>query len=327
MRLELIRAQRVLAVALAPVELRPPAQSTWDAASAAATLAAQFSLAIAVVAGLVLCAFAALLVHAALSGPKPVRRRNWLVAGLAVPAIMIVALTACSFAIGLAQPPPASPALTIEVNARQWWWEVRYKGMVEGKAVALANELHVPVGRPVLLRLSSGDVIHRFWVPPLGAKAPMVPGRVHHLQVVADRTGVFRGQCAELCGIQHAQMALHVVAEEEAAFKVWLAWQSAPAIPPADELLRAGRDAFLRAGCGGCHTVRGTEAQGEIGPDLTHVGSRRTLAAGTLVNVPGAIETWIAHSQRIKPGSLMPSASQLPAHQLGALAAYLESLQ
>ena len=105
------------------------------------------------------------------------------------------------------------------------------------------------------------------------------------------------------------------------------AWQSAPAIPPADELLRAGRDAFLRAGCGGCHTVRGTEAQGEIGPDLTHVGSRRTLAAGTLVNVPGAIETWIAHSQRIKPGSLMPSASQLPAHQLGALAAYLESLQ
>jgi cytochrome c oxidase subunit II len=299
----------------------------WDAAGTAAALTTQFSLAIAVVGGLALCAFGALLIHAALSRPRPVHLRRWLVAGLTAPVLVLIALTACSLAIGFAQPDPPSRALTIDVNARQWWWEVRYQGMVEGKAVALANELHLPVGQPVVLRLTSGDVIHSLWVPALGGKAPMVPGQIHELRVQADRTGVFRGQCAELCGMQHALMALHVVAEEEAAFKVWLAWQSAPAIPPADELLRAGRDAFLRAGCSGCHTVRGTEAQGEIGPDLTHVASRRTLAAGTLVNRPGAIETWIAHSQRIKPGSLMPSASQLPAYQLDALAAYLESLQ
>jgi cytochrome c oxidase subunit 2 len=298
----------------------------WDPASAAGALTVQFSLAIAAGLALIVLAIIVVAAHAALSGPRRVRPRSWLVIGLTVPLAVITALTACAFAIGLVQPAASPPVLDIQVNARQWWWEVRYLGP-DGKSVQLANELHIPVGRAVQLRLTAGDVIHSFWVPALSGKVPMVPGRENRLGLLAERTGVFRGQCAELCGVQHALMALHVVAEEEAAFNVWLAWQSAPAIPPADAQLRAGRDAFMRAGCGGCHTVRGTEAQGEIGPDLTHVSSRRTLAAGTLTNQRGMLGTWIAHSQRIKPGNLMPSANQLPPDELRALAAYLESLQ
>lgn len=301
----------------------------WEALARASALSDPFTRACLAGLGVVVAGVTALAAHAVLTGPRAVQSRWWLIGGgMLLPCAILATLLGHAFATRAAQYPPlpAHGVVQIEVTGRQWWWDVRYVGP-DGRPVALANELRVPVGRPVVLRLGASDVIHRFWVPGLAGPAQMVPGRVTHVRMQSARAGVFRGQCAQYCGVQHALMALHVVAEEEAAFGAWLARQAAPATPPDEPLLREGRDLFLRAGCGGCHTVRGTEARGEIGPDLTHVGSRRTLAAGTLRNHPGALAAWIAHSQRIKPGSLMPSASQLHPRELGAVAAYLESLE
>jgi cytochrome c oxidase subunit 2 len=312
----------------ASLDLGPPAQ--WaDFAGPVAGAITELAHGVVLAGAVLLAALTVLMLHAVLSGPRPVRQRRWLLGGgVILPAAAVGALLLYAFVVGAARPvmPPLEP-VQIEVIGRQWWWEVRYTGADGETRIALANEVHVPVGRPVALQLSSADVLHGFWVPALTGKVGMVPGRRRHLSFMADRAGVFRGQCADYCGTQHARMGLQVIAQEEDAFRAWLARQAAPAIPPVDPFLREGRDVFMHAGCSGCHTVRGTEAQGEIGPDLTHVGSRRTLAAGTLANDSSRLAEWIAHSQQIKPGNLMPSMTQLRQRELRALAAYLASLQ
>ena len=190
-----------------------------------------------------------------------------------------------------------------------------------------ANEIHLPVGTAVELALTSPDVIHSFWVPSLAGKVDMVPGRVNRLALRADRAGVYRGQCAEYCGTQHAQMALLVVVETPQAFAAWLRAEAGAARAPDTPERTRGLDAFHLHGCGGCHTIRGTGALGRHGPDLTHLASRRTLAAGTLANDAATMRAWIAHGHAVKPGNLMPSYRHLDGATLDSLVAYLGSLR
>jgi cytochrome c oxidase subunit 2 len=215
--------------------------------------------------------------------------------------------------------------LAIHITAKQWWWRVQYRtpqGVIE-----TANELRLPVGRRVELRLASPDVIHSFWVPSLAGKMDMIPGRLTRLALEPRRTGTFRGACAEYCGASHALMAFSVVVMEPEAFRGWLAAQGRPGQRPADALAHRGESAFMANGCTACHTVRGTPAAGVIGPDLTHVGSRSRIAAETLPNDPDALVRWIGQTDRIKPGVHMPAFRSLGAEDLRALAAYLGGLK
>jgi len=217
-------------------------------------------------------------------------------------------------------------ALTIDVIAHQWWWEFRYTDPDPARRFVTANEMHVPVGRPVILQLTAEDVIHSFWVPNLAGKKDLLPGRVTELILRADRPGNYRGQCAEFCGYQHAHMAMSVVAEAPMAYDAWASLQRLPAAPPASLLAQEGREKFESGTCALCHTVRGMEAGGNHGPDLTHVASRQMLAAGTLRNSSDNLVRWISHPQTFKPGVNMPD-QQLSAHDLGALVAFVSGLQ
>jgi cytochrome c oxidase subunit 2 len=185
----------------------------------------------------------------------------------------------------------------------------------------------MPRGEPVLLELASDNVIHSFWIPALGGKTDMIPGRRTRLVLEPTEAGVYRGVCAEFCGASHALMAFRVVVEERPEFDAWLARQAAPAAAPSDDVAAAGAEAFLSNGCGACHTVRGTPAVGKVGPDLTHVGSRLSLGAGTLPNDAAAFRHWIALTDEIKPSVHMPAFGMLPSADIRALAAYLEALQ
>jgi cytochrome c oxidase subunit II len=221
-------------------------------------------------------------------------------------------------------------ALVVSVTAHMWWWEVRYLDPATGRQVTLANELRLPLGRATRIALTSHDVIHAFWVPELGGKMDMLPGRTDALLVTATHEGVYRGQCAEFCGEQHARMALHVVVQSPASFGAWLAQQSADAAAASTPELARGRDAFVSQGCAACHTVRGISQASDIGPrapDLTHVGSRLHLGAGVLRNHRGAMAAWVPGVQALKPGAHMPAVQQMDADTLTALSAYLESLQ
>lgn len=222
---------------------------------------------------------------------------------------------------------PAAPSeLTLHVTGEQYWWRVKYPR--EGQAaVELANEIRVPVGAEVDFLLDSTDVIHSFWIPSLGGKVDMIPGRQTRLRLSPQRTGTFRGVCAEYCGASHAWMAFSVVVQEKAEFQRWLAAQAAPARGPSDALAREGQDVFTANGCGACHSLRGTPANGVVGPDLTHVGGRESLAAGVLPNHAADFGRWVAETDRLKPGVHMPAFGMLAAHELRALAAYLESLE
>jgi cytochrome c oxidase subunit 2 len=210
------------------------------------------------------------------------------------------------------------PAIRIEVVGEQWWWRVRYLDAAGKTDFATANEIRIPAGRPVELVLRSADVIHSFWIPSLAGKVDMIPGRTNRLRLSADREGMFRGQCAEYCGGPHAQMALYVIAETPDRFAAWLEAQRRPA---------ASSNTLFNARCAVCHTVRGTPAAGTRGPDLTHVGGRASIGAGLLPNNPGTLAGWIASSQHLKPGNLMPEFKELSAEDLKALAAYLEGLK
>jgi len=218
-------------------------------------------------------------------------------------------------------------AVKIAVTAKMWWWEVRYTDPATGRDIVLANEIRLPAGQSVYLGLTSDDVIHSFWVPALAGKVDMLPGRLHGMTVRADQPGIYRGQCAEYCGEQHARMALHVVVQTPAEFTAWLAHQSRPAATPAGALALRGRDAFVARRCVACHTVRGVADEANLGPDLTHVGSRLYLAAGTLRNSRGAMAGWIADPHASKPGVRMPAAGDLDGPTLAAITAYLEQLQ
>lgn len=247
--------------------------------------------------------------------------------GVLVPTVVLAAL----LAFGLSTLPsllaPAPPgSLRIAVVGEQWWWRVRYHPP-NGEPFDLANEIRLPVGEPVQFELTAPDVIHSFWIPALGGKMDMIPGRKNRLTLEPTRTGTFRGVCAEYCGTSHALMAFDVIVMDKVAFAQWLAAQGRPANEPGEPRATLGRERFFANGCSACHTVRGTEARGVIGPDLTHVGTRTTLGAGSLPNDHTAFARWLTHTSQVKPGVLMPHFGMLPAQEVDALAAYLESLQ
>jgi cytochrome c oxidase subunit 2 len=212
------------------------------------------------------------------------------------------------------------PTLTVEVTGHDWWWEVRYPD----RHVTTANEIHILVGQPVRLVLRSADVIHSFWVPQLAAKTDLIPGKTNVTWLQARVAGTYRGQCAEYCGLQHAHMALLVVADPPEAFAAWVRQQRATATAPGAPLAASGRAVFERSSCAACHSIGGTTARGTIGPNLTHLGSRHTIGAGTLPNTPDNLAAWITDPQAAKPGAAMPPQPLTP-QELRALVAYLES--
>jgi cytochrome c oxidase subunit 2 len=221
---------------------------------------------------------------------------------------------------------PRDQALRIRITGHQWWWEVEYVDPVAGNQVSTANEIHIPVGEPVQIIGSSSDVIHSFWVPNLAGKKDLIPGHATAMWLQADKPGIYRGQCAEFCGHQHAKMAVLVFAESRQEFNAWYKSQLQPAVPPSDSASKVGEAVFMSKGCPLCHTVGGTLAQGRIGPPLTHIGSSYTIAAGSLKNTRGNMAGWIVDPQRIKPGVRMPP-NDLSGPDLQALLSYLESLK
>jgi cytochrome c oxidase subunit 2 len=217
-------------------------------------------------------------------------------------------------------------ALHIAVTAKQWWWQIHYPDSEPGRSFYTANEIHIPVGRTVVFELRSSDVIHSLWIPNLHGKRDLIPGRKTTLELRADRPGRYRSQCAEFCGYAHAQMSLWVVAEPAAAFEAWRNQQRAPATTPQNPLEQRGQQVFMNAPCASCHTITGTGAQSTVGPDLTHVASRLSLAAATIPNRRGYLAGWLVGSQSLKPGNHMPNLTLAP-DDLHALIAYLESLR
>ena len=321
------------------------------------------------------------------------RGLSWIYWGTGVSTIvLVVAFVGIAATLRAASRAPSAPALTIDVTGRQWWWEAQYHDSLPEHVFTTANELHIPVGRPVRVRLRAGDVIHSFWVPELAGKTDLIPGQVNEMWLEASRAGRFRGQCAEYCGMEHAKMALYVVADAPAEFERWAAGQreSAPSLVPAatrsaatggasqpvgetmpatrpqpvnaadaagqvagfgppvatpsptvapavmdvrsarsdpasDSLARAGQAVFV-ANCGACHAVRGSDALGRVGPDLTHVASRATIAGGILPNTTGNLAGWVANAQGVKPGARMPTLP-LPPDDLLAVVHYLQTLR
>jgi cytochrome c oxidase subunit 2 len=222
--------------------------------------------------------------------------------------------------------PPGEPVLSVEIVANQWWWDIHYHFPDPSKNIRTANELHLPVGVPAMIYLKSNDVIHSFWVPNLAGKQDLIPGKLTDLALVPRKPGRYRGQCAEYCGIQHAHMALDVTVESKEDFALWLATQQRPAPAPANPLQQAGFDYVTTRECSSCHAIAGTPASGQVGPDLTHLLSRRSLGAGTYPMTRGHLYAWIADPQSAKPGNNMPVVG-LDADQLHAVVAYLETLK
>jgi cytochrome c oxidase subunit II len=220
----------------------------------------------------------------------------------------------------------AHETLLVRVTGHQWWWRVQYRDPASGAWIETANELHLPLGRTTRVVLGSGDVIHSFWVPNVSGKMDVIPGRDNSIDLTPTRSGWFRGQCAEFCGAQHAHMAFDVKVETPAEFAAWLATQGRPAPSPADPVAEHGMQVVTQGPCAACHTIRGTSADGRPGPDLTHVGSRRFLAAGTIANTRGGMQGWIVQPQAIKPGTSMPVVTLSPA-DADAAARYLEMLK
>jgi cytochrome c oxidase subunit 2 len=252
--------------------------------------------------------------------------RNVAIAG-AVSLVALVALLFQSVVVGRALDTLRSPdALRIQVTGSQWWWDVQYDNPIPSLRVTTANEIHLPVGRPVVISLIATDVIHSLWIPNLQGKIDLVPGRLNELWLQADKAGVYRGQCSEYCGLQHAKMALVVVAEPPEQFERWLTANRAPAPAPATPEQQRGKEIVERGPCAMCHNITGTLAGGRTAPDLTHIASRSTLAAGSVPNVRAYLAGWIADPQSMKPGNRMP-APNLPAEQLQAVLAYLETLK
>jgi cytochrome c oxidase subunit II len=259
---------------------------------------------------------------------EPGKRRTvaWAMAGTIVILTVFLGYSVFVGHVTSAAPNPLREPLTVEVIGYQWWWEFRYVEDDGRTAFATANEMHIPIGRPVIIRAISRDVIHSFWVPNLHGKIDLVPGHVNTIWIEADRAGRFRGQCAEFCGLQHAKMAFVVVADEPDQYEAWATRMRQPALDPTDPVAVRGRDVFLREQCVLCHTIRGTGAWGRIAPDLTHLGLRHTIAAGALPNTRGHLAGWILDPQHVKPGTFMP-ATHVPADDMHALLTYLEGLR
>lgn len=280
----------------------------------------------------VMAVVAAALWLALFGGPRARRRfggeRLIWSAGVAFPVIVLSGLLVWGLTLTSSLTErPTGDELRIRVSGEMWWWRVTYLD-AEGREVAWdANEVHIPVGRPVVFELTSADVIHSFWVPRLAGKLDLIPGRTNILRLTADQAGSYGGQCAEYCGGPHALMGFIVVAHEPGRFQEVLAARGAPAMPPSSAEALRGAGVFAASGCGACHRVGGTAANGLAGPDLTHVGSRLTLGAGILPNNRGTLGGWISNSQDIKPGNRMPPYQMLSGEELLSLTAYLEGLK
>jgi cytochrome c oxidase subunit 2 len=249
--------------------------------------------------------------------------RMVLFGGVAFPIVVLIVLFVITLVAleAQARDDTGTHVFTVDVIAHRWWWEFQYPT----QGIDTANELHIPTGQPVLMQVTSDDVIHSFWVPKLQRKVDAIPGRTNDVTLEATADGTYLGECSEFCGLQHAHMQFHVIAESADAFNSWVADQQRT--PPAQPtgLVLAGQQVFLGSSCVYCHSVSGTTATGTVGPNLTHVARRTTLAAGTIPNTPQELAAWIANPQSIKPGTEMP-ASDLTPTQLRELVAYLESL-
>ena len=249
------------------------------------------------------------------------RRRGgeWVViaGGVVLPALVLTAVWGISLRDMSALGDTGRDSLTVRVVGHEWWWEVHYPA----EGVVTANEIHIPSGQRVRFELSTADVIHSFWVPQLAPKTDLIAGMTNVTWLEARQPGTYRGQCAEYCGLQHANMAVLVIAEPPAAFQRWLTEQRQAVARPSDPVAARGLETIERNSCAACHTLRGTSANGKVGPDLTHFGSRRTLGAGVLPNTRGNVGGWIIDSQTIKPGNHMP-AQQLTPDQLQAVLRY-----
>ncbi len=240
--------------------------------------------------------------------------------------LVISALTVASFYTTRALYNSLDAAVTVRVKAQQWWWQFIYEYPDGTQIFQTANELHIPVGQNVRLQLESIDVIHSFWVPSLAGKLDMIPGRLNTLTLNAKNPGIYRGQCAEFCGLQHSHMAFLVVAQEERDYRSWQFAQHQSAIEPSNPEAALGKTAFMSKPCAACHTIRGTMAGGTSGPDLTHVGSRATIAAGLFDRTRGSLAAWIADPQTLKPGNNMPLIP-LTSDELRQISAYMEGLK
>jgi cytochrome c oxidase subunit 2 len=262
----------------------------------------------------------------AAADPQDRRTLLWVIIGGAViPAVVLLTLMILSVMVENANAAPETAPITVEVIGHRWWWEVHYPD----QHITTANEMHIPVGQPVLMKVTSADVIHSFWVPQLRSKIDMMPGQTNTFPIQADQAGSYRGECGEYCGQQHAHMAFMVVAESADDYNRWVANQQKPAPDPdanKQPTIFEGQQAFLGSSCVYCHTIQGTNASGTLGPDLTHIASRATIGAGILPNTPGNLAGWIINSQAIKPGNLMPPMDLDP-NQLQSILAYLETLQ
>lgn len=255
-------------------------------------------------------------------------RESFVVAGgLVFPALVLAALLVYGLLLTRDDIGRDGARIRIEVVGEQFWWRIRYLDPDGRPILETANEIVIPVAQTIALSLKSADVIHSFWVPNLAGKIDMIPGRVNDLHLRADRVGIFRGQCAEYCGAQHARMAFYVRSVEAEEFDRWRKAQTRPAEEPENPSLKRGAALFVAAGCGACHAIRGTSSQGSLGPDLTHVGARATIAAGLLPNNAGALAGWIASSQHLKPGNRMPSFAVFSGVELRLVAEYLQSLK
>jgi cytochrome c oxidase subunit II len=241
-------------------------------------------------------------------------------------AIVIAGFTVASFFTTRSLSVAGRADLTVKVSGSQWWWNVEYLDSRSDRIFQTANEIHIPVGRNVRFQLEGDDVIHSFWVPSLAGKQDLIPGRPNEITIRAENAGIYRGQCAEFCGLQHAHMAFLVIAEPQDEFEQWADAQWQPAATSSDEEVAAGRDAFLAKACASCHTIRGTAAAGTTGPDLTHVGSRKTIAAGLFETTRGSLAAWVADPQTLKPGNNMPMVP-LTSDELRSISAYLTSLK
>jgi len=301
-------------------------QSTLDPASHAADKIAQLWWILFAVSVVVFMVVVALLLVGVLrrrGGGEPDRRRSRggtrlvAIAGVVVPAVVVIALFFASVATLPAVAPAGKNArMAIEVVGRQWFWDVYYRG----GAVRTSNEIHIPVGVPVEVRVRSEDVIHSLWVPRLNRKIDVIPGQENAVVFDAQQPGVYRGQCAEFCGVEHGLMALLVIAQPAPQFQRWLAHQAKPAANS------PGLQAFVGIGCSGCHEISGAPSANRYGPDLSHFGSRRTIGAGTIANTPGNLAAWLRNPQAVKPGNKMPDLG-LPEPEIQVLVRYLESLR
>ena len=295
----------------------PILQSTLSPRGAAAAEIAELSWVLFAGGGAILLLVVLAVVLAARGRAWLSGERFVLAAGVAFPVLVLSALLLYVYAIGQRLHAEPAPEIRIDVTGEQWWWRVRYLDATGKPEFETANEIRIPAHTAVELTLRSADVIHSFWVPALAGKIDMIPGRANRLVVTAAEEGIHRGQCAEFCGGPHALMALHVVAQSDQEFRAWREQQRRPAV---------SAHALFNARCAACHSVRGTEAGGTRGPDLTHVAARLFIAAGTLPNTAGNMAAWLADSQHAKPGNLMPSM-RLTAAELHSLAAYMASLQ